>query len=174
MIRIVADPVTGKVLVDLKGKVPARGAYVCPARGCVEAACKGRLARALKSDPISVGGPEELSGSIASVLKGRILLLLGLAQRGGRVVSGTNIVVREIRRGCNTRWLAIVAEDASDGIAVKLVRRLMTGGVPVHKVLGRAELGAAVGKGLRSVLLVRDAGLAASIEVAIIRYLAVR
>ncbi|GBE15915.1 MAG TPA: DUF448 domain-containing protein [Proteobacteria bacterium] len=174
LIRVVMDPATGKALADLKGKLPARGAYVCPARGCIEAACRGRLARALKGDMNSVGSPEEFSGFIAEGLKERILSLLGLAQRGGRVVSGASLVTGEIRRGGSVRWLAVVAEDASDGIALKLMRRLMTRGVPVQRVFGRAELGAAVGKGFRSVLLVKDAGLAVSIEAAIIRYFAVR
>lgn len=39
----------GAARVDESGTAPGRGAYVCPGRGCIEAAVKrGRLAQALR------------------------------------------------------------------------------------------------------------------------------
>lgn len=44
----------GRVEPDFSGAAPGRGAYVCPASACVEAALKrGRLARAFKA-PVEV------------------------------------------------------------------------------------------------------------------------
>ncbi len=41
LIRIVRDP-QGLLSVDLKGKMPGRGAYICPNEACFKKAVKGR------------------------------------------------------------------------------------------------------------------------------------
>jgi len=46
----------GRVRIDEAGTAPGRGAYVCPGRGCIEAATKrGRLAHALRGPVEGVG-----------------------------------------------------------------------------------------------------------------------
>jgi len=48
LIRIVRRP-TGEVEIDFTGKLPGRGAYICPSIECLRAAVKGRrLDRALE------------------------------------------------------------------------------------------------------------------------------
>jgi len=48
LIRVVRRP-TGEIEVDFTGKVPGRGAYICPDVECLRAAVKGRrLDRALE------------------------------------------------------------------------------------------------------------------------------
>lgn len=48
LIRIVRDP-QGELHVDATGKLSGRGAYICPAAGCFDAAVKGkRLEKALE------------------------------------------------------------------------------------------------------------------------------
>lgn len=47
LVRVVRDP-DGVIDLDVTGKKPGRGAYVCPSLSCLEAALKGgRLANAL-------------------------------------------------------------------------------------------------------------------------------
>lgn len=56
LIRVVRSP-EGEIKVDAVGKAPGRGAYLCPAGGCLEKAVKTRaLDRALeqKVDPAVV------------------------------------------------------------------------------------------------------------------------
>lgn len=49
LVRIVCSK-EGAIAVDETGKAPGRGAYVCPARGCLERAVKSRaLERAFSS-----------------------------------------------------------------------------------------------------------------------------
>ena len=49
LVRIAARP-DGRVVVDIKGKAPGRGAYVCGASQCAQRPVwKGRLDRALKT-----------------------------------------------------------------------------------------------------------------------------
>ena len=42
LIRIVKSP-EGEISIDLKGKAPGRGAYLCHNRSCVDKASKSRL-----------------------------------------------------------------------------------------------------------------------------------
>ena len=60
MIRI-ACPKDGEPAVDEAGRMPGRGAYLCPDSGCVETALKkGSLARALRAQ-IPAGTAEQLA-----------------------------------------------------------------------------------------------------------------
>jgi predicted RNA-binding protein YlxR (DUF448 family) len=48
LVRVVRTP-EGSLELDLRGKLPGRGAYFCPVRECSEAALEqGRLSRLLK------------------------------------------------------------------------------------------------------------------------------
>lgn len=48
LVRVVRTP-DGQVVVDVTGKKPGRGAYICPSRKCLEMARKAkRLERALE------------------------------------------------------------------------------------------------------------------------------
>jgi len=172
LVRIVSDP-EGRIIADLKGKLPARGAYVCPVHRCIGKLDKGRLISALKRDDIEVNNGFELSTVVAEALRERARSLIGMAQKGGKVVSGTNLVEAEMRRSPNPHWLALVAEDASETIANKLSARITAGGVPMRRFITREDLGGIIGKSPRSVVLVKDGGLAKAVEEAINRYMAV-
>ena len=167
MIRIVADP-SGRITPDLKGKLPARGAYTCFNRECIERAAAGRLSGALKI-PSAVDG-EELLESVGYALHRKVLSLIGLAQKGGSITSGTTLVEGELRRGTAEGWIALVAEDASRDIGDRIMGRLRAGGTRAVTILTKAELGDAIGKSPRSVLLVRDRGLGDAVMKTINRY----
>jgi len=54
LLRVVRDPVTGEADHDPTGKRAGRGAYVCPAADCIEAARKRKaLERSLKAPSCS-------------------------------------------------------------------------------------------------------------------------
>jgi len=62
LIRLVRLP-DGRASVDSSGRGGGRGAYVCPTRGCLEAALKrGRLAQALH-------GPAAVEDEILALLR---------------------------------------------------------------------------------------------------------
>lgn len=64
LLRIVRRP-DGQVVVDLPGKTPGRGAYICRRLECLERALKRKqLSRSLK-----VKVPEELVASLMTLLK---------------------------------------------------------------------------------------------------------
>jgi len=64
LVRVVRSP-EGEVSVDLRGKLPGRGAYVCRDAACLKKAIKTRaLERAL-----GVGLPEELAETLAAQME---------------------------------------------------------------------------------------------------------
>ena len=64
LIRVVRSP-EGEVSLDSKGKMPGRGAYVCPGADCLKRAIKSKaLSRALGL-PIPESIIEELTGANA-------------------------------------------------------------------------------------------------------------
>lgn len=85
----------------------------------------------------------------------KILNLLGLAQRAGRLVSGEDLVVEAIQKG--QAKLVFLAEDAAGNLSKKVTDKSHTYQVEVVTVFSTLELSAAVGKA-RKVLAVTDAG----------------
>jgi predicted RNA-binding protein YlxR (DUF448 family) len=178
MVRIVADP-SGLLVPDLKGNLPSRGAYVCPDARCIDKASAGRLKTSLKVQtslkvPKGSGeGSEELHKAVADGYRRRIISLLGQAKKSGRFISGTNLVEGELRRAPGSQWLAIMARDVSKDISEKMLRSFESASVPFRVFLDKSELGDALGKSPRSVVLVKDAGIAKAIEGSLDRYLRV-
>ena len=64
LIRLVRSS-AGEVAIDPTGKMPGRGAYICPTPECLRQAIKGkRLARALRADI-----PEELVRQLDEIVE---------------------------------------------------------------------------------------------------------
>lgn len=84
--------------------------------------------------------------------------LLGLANRARKVVSGEDLVIKEIR---NARAkLVLLTEDASSNTAKKVTDKCNYYNVPYKKVADRAILGRSIGKESRVVVAVTDQGFA--------------
>lgn len=162
MVRIVADP-SGFLIPDLKGNLPSRGAYVCPDAGCISKASAGRLNASLKADKSSIKGFAKLQDAVAESYRRRIISLLGQARKSGNFTSGTNLVEAELRRDPQPHWFAMLARDISEDILEKIVKRLDLASVPYGVFLSKEDLGDALGKSPRSVVLVKDAGIAGAI-----------
>lgn len=87
--------------------------------------------------------------------KQKILNLLGLAQRAGRLISGEEFVVEAIRK--QQAKLVFLADDAAENLSKKITDKSHTYQVEVVTAFSTLELSAAVGKA-RKVLAVTDAG----------------
>lgn len=90
-----------------------------------------------------------------STKKQKIMQLLGLAQRAGRLISGEEFVVEAIQKG--QARLVFLAEDAAVNLSKKVTDKSQTYQVEVVTAFSTLELSAAVGKA-RKVLAVTDAG----------------
>ncbi|MEI4788887.1 YlxQ family RNA-binding protein [Bacillus sp. FJAT-53060] len=84
--------------------------------------------------------------------------LLGLANRARKVVSGEDLVIKEIRHA--RAKLVLLAEDASSNTEKKVSDKCRSYNVPVRKVEDRSVLGRSIGKESRVVVAVTDQGFA--------------
>lgn len=90
--------------------------------------------------------------------KYNVFQLLGLATRAGKVVTGEEIVIREIQS--KRAHLIILSEDASANTKKKVTDKCSFYNVEKYEFGGREELGRAIGKEARVVLAITDAGFA--------------
>src|SRR5687768_3786958 len=101
LIRFVTGP-EGQVVPDLARKLPGRGLWVAADRASVAtAAKKGLFARAAKAQ---IKAAAELPDQVEALLKSRLLAGLGLAKRGGDLISGFEKVSAAIAAG-KVAWL---------------------------------------------------------------------
>lgn len=94
--------------------------------------------------------------------KDKVLSMLGLAQKAGKVVSGEFSVEKAVKDG--KACLVCVAEDASDNTK-KMFRNMCTYyAVPIY-IYGEKEiLGHCIGKQFRASLAVTDIGFANALQ----------
>ncbi|MFP3916228.1 YlxQ family RNA-binding protein [Lysinibacillus telephonicus] len=88
----------------------------------------------------------------------QFLQLLGLAARARKVVSGEELVVKEIRN--NNAKLVILASDASNNSSKKIQDKCTYYNVEYHVFGDRYRLGTAIGKEARVALAITDSGFA--------------
>lgn len=142
LIRFVAGP-DGVVTPDLARKLPGRGIWVAADRVSVEtAAKKGLFSRAAKTKLIA---PATLADTVETLMLRRLLDGLGLARRGGHLISGFEKVMSSIRGG-KAAWLVEASDGAADGRR-KLLSACRTSPSPPRLigVFSSEELGLALG-----------------------------
>lgn len=84
--------------------------------------------------------------------------LLGLANRARKIISGEQLVVKEIQGG--KAKLVILSKDASQNTTKKITDKCKSYHVPCTFVENRDILGQAIGKESRVVVAVLDEGFA--------------
>ncbi|MFD1705916.1 YlxQ family RNA-binding protein [Siminovitchia sediminis] len=84
--------------------------------------------------------------------------LLGLANRARKVISGEELVIKEVRNG--RAKLVILAKDASKNTSKKVLDKCKYYRVPVVYSETREQLGRAIGKESRVAAAVIDSGFA--------------
>ena len=156
LLRYVLDP-EGTVVPDLLAKLPGRGAYTCFRRDCVEkAATRKQFARAFRGE-VRGASSQELAGRIVARLEERIASYLALANKAGKIVSGSDMVLEAMRKG-KTVGLAILAGDVSAEIGEKIAGLAAREGIPCFRILDKDRIGGLLGKGLRSVVAIEVGG----------------
>ncbi|BAQ10558.1 ribosomal protein [Bacillus sp. OxB-1] len=92
----------------------------------------------------------------------QLFQMLGMAARARKIITGEELVVREVRSG-NAR-LVIISKDASKNTMKKINDKCNSYNVEKHVYGTREELGHAIGKESRVVLALTDAGFAGKIS----------
>ena len=168
LIRFVLSP-AGEVVPDLDGKLPGRGAYTCLSSACVTAAVKNRqFSRSFKCEA-AAGTPEAMGALVDRLLRERISGCLGLANKAGKIISGSSLVIDALRSPQKPGYI-ILATDISEAIGERI--RILTGvhNVPCAQVLSKDDFGDLLGKAPRSAVAVRPGGFAQQLKRLIERY----
>jgi uncharacterized protein len=105
------------VLPDVQARAPGRGAWIGVSRGDLETAItkgklKGALARAFKGAALTI--PADLPQRIETALTRTFTDRLGLEQRTGKLLTGSDRIAESARKGKVT-WLAHAADAGQDG-----------------------------------------------------------
>jgi predicted RNA-binding protein YlxR (DUF448 family) len=158
MLRIVGNP-EGAAAFDLAGRLPGRGAYVCPTLSCLSDLSASSLRHVLKRN-VSLAPFEELRGTLQSSIERQIEGLLSIGLKAGKVVYGADAVAAARASGAGA--LLITACDAADRTVSRFSR--IGAGISVRSVLGRSALGHLFGRSSVSVVLVTSAGIARRLE----------
>lgn len=129
LMRFVAGP-DGMVVPDIRARLPGRGVWLLCRREVIEAAAARKLfTRGLKQ---KVRAPEDLAGRVCDLLARRVLERLGLARRGGGLVTGFARMEAALEAG-RIAVLVEAADGAADG-REKLFAAARRGGQPVRIV----------------------------------------
>jgi len=148
LVRLVKDP-DGNLVVDLRGKLPGRGAWVHPHNECVTKLSRkpGMLKRAMRGVPT---GMADLRPRIEEALRRAIGDGFSLAAAAGALIGGAERLGQAIQKG-QVVWVA-VASDAADR-TIDTLKRGAPEQVRFVKVpFTRAELGGVTGRGPRAAL----------------------
>lgn len=167
LLRFVLAP--DRTLVpDLQSRLPGRGAYTCCSESCLRTAgTRKQFARAFKGEVIT-GSPDELVGRVAGLMEERIASYLALANKAGKVVSGSDSVVDLLAR--HAPGIISIACDISPDIGEKMIYSANRAGVAHFSLFDKEKLGALLGKALRSVAAVERGGFSESILKELERY----
>jgi ribosomal protein L7Ae-like RNA K-turn-binding protein len=86
------------------------------------------------------------------------VLLLGLANRARKIISGEELSLKEIRSG--KAKLVLLSKDASTNTVKKITDKCRSYNVPFRMIENREVLGHAIGKEARVVVAILDGGFA--------------
>lgn len=92
----------------------------------------------------------------------KALQAIGMSMRAGKCIAGEETVIKAIRQG--EAKLVLLAEDASENTAKKVMDKCAYYGVSVHQCFNRKQLGSSTGKGERVTLAITDTGFTRLIE----------
>lgn len=167
LLRFVLDP-EGNVVPDLAKKLPGRGAYTCFSRGCLETAIKKRqFGRSFKG-MAKAASAEEVLSLVSALQAERISATIAMANKAGRIVSGSDKVMDALRKGNVS--LLILAEDISAESAAKFLAIAGKTGVDSFRFSLKEQLGAPLGKDIRSVVAVAPGPFADNLRRELKRY----
>jgi predicted RNA-binding protein YlxR (DUF448 family)/ribosomal protein L30E len=167
LLRFVLAP--DRTLVpDILAKLPGRGAYTCLNHACLRnAAQKKQFARAFSGDVV-YSGADRLIDEVVTLLVERIGSYLALANKAGRVISGSDMVMELLKK--RKAGVVFLAMDISPEIGAKVMALAKRYEVPHVAIFDKERLGAFLGKGLRSVAAIEQSGFIETVTREIAKY----
>jgi predicted RNA-binding protein YlxR (DUF448 family) len=173
LIRLALDD-DGRVHADLAARAPGRGAWLAPDRTLIATAAakgklRGALMRAFKTTCVTV--PDDLVDQVASGLERRALDRLGLENKAGHLIWGSDRIGDAVGAG-RVRLLLHANDAAPDGVAKLDGKARGAPNTVVSCVLpaDRARLSVALGRENVVHAAVCDGGAATRVIAAVARW----
>jgi ribosomal protein L7Ae-like RNA K-turn-binding protein len=116
---------------------------------------KRQFTRSFKSE-VSAGSSQELLERVITGLEERVAGYLSLANKAGKVVSGSDMVLESLRRGAP--GLLLLAVDISPDSADRFRAVAAKSAVPVYTMFTKDRLGSLLGKEMRSAVAIVKSG----------------
>lgn len=169
LLRFVLAP-DGTVVPDLLNKLPGRGAYTCLNASCIRKASeKKQFSRAFRRD-VPMLDPDALIAWIFRAMEERIASYLALANKAGKVVSGSDLVSEALKRKSPAKKLLLVATDVSEDIGNRIRGLAEQHGVHHETFFSKEQFAELLGKGLRSAVMIQGDGFVNTMNKEIARY----
>lgn len=167
LLRFVLSP-ERELVPDLLSRLPGRGAYTCLSRICLKAALeKKQFNRAFKGE-VTSGRPDEVAARITAMIEERLGSYLSLANKAGKVVSGSDMVMEALRK--EQVGVVFITRDISVDIGEKVVHTAGRVGTVVVRLLDKERLGGLLGKELRSAAAIEKGGFADTVVKELVKY----
>lgn len=164
LIRVTAAP-DGSPVVDWRGNLGGRGAYVCATTGCLAQAVAGRkLSRSLKRE-VRYGAVDDLVIQLRTALDRQVETLLRSGSGARRFAAGNDPALEALHRG--RAALMLVALDSAGRERYELLAA--AAGVPVRTFENKVRLGEMLGRVPTGVVAVLEPSLAKAITRALDR-----
>lgn len=165
LLRFVCGP-EGYAVLDLRGKLPGRGAYLCPSTDCLRKGINRKtLGRALGCPPREDSADALRRQALEGL--GRILReQLGHAHRAGAVVWGAQRVLEALEEG-RVDWV-LSAADTAERTRAELAEKV--GPEQVLPVLSKEEIGEVLGPAEVGVVVIVHPRLAEKIFALAVRW----
>ncbi len=168
LLRFVLSP-DGIPAPDLLSKLPGRGAYTCPDRSCIrEAVSRKQFDRAFKRE-VKLTSADDIISMVMSTMESRIASYVALANKAGKIVSGSDMVMHVLKKGDKER-IILFSTDVSGDIKQKVINLAEIKGIEYFSLFDKERVGALIGKSLRSVVAVEGQGFVLSIKKELERY----
>jgi predicted RNA-binding protein YlxR (DUF448 family)/ribosomal protein L30E len=170
LLRFVLAP-DGTVVPDIMNKLPGRGAYTCMRASCISKACeRNQFSRAFRCDVPVSADPGALRAWVIRSMEERISSYLALANKAGKVVSGSDQVAEMLKRKTSVRKIILLATDISEDIGNRLRSLAELHGIAHVTLFTKDHFGELLGKGLRSVVAIQGDGFVDALNKEIDRY----
>jgi predicted RNA-binding protein YlxR (DUF448 family) len=169
LIRFVLSP-DGTLVPDLSKKLPGRGVYTCMKESCIRQACERKLfSRSFKREIHGVDA-DVLRKQIIRMMEERIASYIALANKAGKVVSGSDLVGEILKKNRDLPGIILIASDVSEDIGNRVRGMASHYGVEHVTLFDKERYGSLLGKSLRSVLAVQGQGFTEKLKMEIERY----
>ncbi|MBW2475747.1 MAG: DUF448 domain-containing protein [Deltaproteobacteria bacterium] len=159
----------GQIVIDLRNRLPGRGAYVCLERRCLEKAVhKQILEKAFRRtcQPIDLA---VLLSQVRANLSGHMASLIGMARKSAQLVAGGNAVLDALAQPGQLD-VVILAKDAPSALVAKTMRKASSGMAVCEGLFAKTDLGQIMGRSEYNIIGLFNGQLADAFKADLIKY----